>query len=356
MACCGAKQTIFHSQFLNKKPHWLTVQGMGGKGGHFPNSKFFEPMKTHFSSLQNQLSYLLLLALIAFSQASCDAQAKGDQYLVNIDKKGVILDGYDPVAFFTDSKPVMGNPAIQSTWHEATYQFASEEHKSLFDAMPEKYAPQYGGYCGYAVSLGHLAPIDVNYWSILDGRLILQHNQKASDGWNKNPMSLSLADKYWPKLLSKKGKPIVPDEEKKYLVNLNGEGFIAEGYDVVAYFTEGKPVKGDPAFVKLYNGAFYAFASEEHKQMFGADPMKYMPQYGGYCAYAMSLNKLRPIDPNLFQFVNGRLMLQHSTDALEKFSKDEQGNTMKADKYWPKQVEKKAGKQLAGQFDKPAKK
>ncbi len=309
-------------------------------------------MKFYFSITKT----LLLLCMVALSQVPCSAQSKGGQYLVNIDKSGVLLDGYDPVAFFTDGKPVMGNAAIQSKWHEATYYFASDEHKKLFDAMPEKYAPQYGGYCGYAASLGHLAPIDVNFWSIIDGRLILQHNKKAADGWDKNPMSLRLADKYWPQLVDKKGKPIIPDEEKKYLVNVNEEGFIAEGYDVVAYFTDGKPVKGDPSIVKLYNGAFYSFASEEHKQLFGADPMKYLPQYGGYCAYAMSLNKLRPIDPNLFQFVNGRLMLQHSKDALEKFSKDEQGSTVKADKFWPKKVKKKAGKQVAGQFDAPAKK
>ncbi len=313
-------------------------------------------MKKQFAFFPYQLGFLLLMGMIAVSQISCDASAKGNRYLVNIDKKGVLLDGYDPVAFFTDNQPVMGKAAYQSTWHEATYYFAGEEHKKRFDAMPEKYAPQYGGYCGYAASLGHLAPIDVNFFSIIDGRLILQHNQKALDGWNKNPNSLQLADKYWPKLLGKKGKPIIPDEEKKFLVNVDDDGFIAEGYDVVSYFSDNKPVKGDPNIVKLYNGAFYSFASEEHKQMFGADPMKYMPQYGGYCAYAMSKNKLRPIDPKFFQFTDGRLMLQHSQDALDLFSEDIPGNTVKADGNWPRQVAKKAGKQAAGQFDEAVKK
>jgi YHS domain-containing protein len=313
-------------------------------------------MKANLFFNQQSLGCLLLLAMVSLTQISCDAQAKGNQYLVNIDKNGVILDGYDPVAFFTQNKPVKGNPSIAYSWHEATYHFSTEENKALFVANPQKYAPQFGGYCGYAVSLGHLAPIDVNYFSIIDGRLILQHNQKALDGWNKNPMSLQLADKYWPKLLGKKGKPVIPDEEKKFLVNVNDGGFIAEGYDVVAYFTDNKPVKGDPNIVKLYNGAFYAFATEEHKQMFGADPMKYMPQYGGYCAYAMSKNKLRPIDPQYFQFVDGRLMLQHSQDALDLFSEDIPGNTKKADENWPKQVKKKAGKQAAGQFDEAVKK
>ncbi len=310
-------------------------------------------MKTQISNWSFGL--LFLLGLLSVSLQSCDAEAKGDEYLVNIDNNGVILDGYDAVAFFTENKPVKGNPSFSHAWHEGTYHFASESNKQLFVADPDKYAPQYGAYCGYAVSLGHLAPIDVNYFSIIDGRLILQHNQKAFDGWNKNSSSLQLADKYWPALLHKKGKPIVPDEENKFLVNLNDDGFIAEGYDVVAYFTDNKPVKGDPNIVKLYNGAFYVFATEEHKQLFGSDPMKYMPQYGGYCAYALSQNKLRPINPKYFQFVDGRLMLQHSQHALDLFSEDIPGLTTQADANWPGLETKRAGKQDVGQYDEAAK-
>ncbi|MEZ4932766.1 MAG: YHS domain-containing (seleno)protein [Saprospiraceae bacterium] len=304
-------------------------------------------MKTQLFKITTFIFLVFLMGNTLFSQA----QLKMENYLVNTDKKGVLIDGYDPVAFFTENKPVKGNPAFNETWQEATYYFSSEENKLLFAANPEKYTPQFGGYCGYAVSLGHLAPIDVNYFSIINERLIFQHNQKALDGWNKNSNSLQLADKYWPQLLSKKGKPIVPDEEKKYLVNLNDEGFIAEGYDVVAYFTENKPAKGKPEFVKLYNGAFYAFSSEENKQLFGSNPEKYMPQYGGYCAYAMSRNKLRPIDPQYFQFVEGRLMLQHSQKAFDLFSENIPNNTKKADKNWPKQVAKKAGKLSVGEYD-----
>lgn len=296
----------------------------------------------------------LVIGAASTSLKTCDAKAKGSQYLVNIDSKGVLLDGHDPVAFFTENKPVKGKPAISYTWHEATYHFSSEENKALFVANPTKYEAQYGGYCGYAASLGHLAPVDVNFFDIIDGRLIFQHNQKAYDGWHKNPKSLELADKYWPQLLAQKGKPIVPDEEKKYLVNLNEEGFIAEGYDVVAYFTQNKPVKGKPDIVKLYNGAFYAFASEENKQLFGADPLKYMPQYGGYCAYAMSRDRLRPINPSIFEIVDGRLMLQHSNGAKKLFDEDIPGNTKLADSLWPKQVAERAGKVKVGEYDKPA--
>lgn len=308
-------------------------------------------MKTQFNSFSRFLFGCLLISFTATAQMSCDAEAGGDSYLVNIDKNGIILDGYDPVAFFTENMPVKGNPAIAHTWHDATYHFASDANKQLFVANPDKYAPQFGGYCGYAVSLGHLAPIDVNYFGVINGRLILQHNQRALDGWNNNPNSLQLADKYWPTLLDKKGKPIIPDEQKNFLVNVDDQGYIAEGYDVVAYFTQNKPVKGSADIVKLYNGAFYAFASEENKQLFGSDPEKYMPQYGGYCAYAVSRNKLRPINPKYFQFVEGRLMLQHSQSALDLFSEDIPGNTVKADKNWPGLISSRAGKQTAGQFD-----
>jgi YHS domain-containing protein len=123
----------------------------------------------------------------------------------------------------------------------------------------------------------------------------------------------------------------------------------------VAYFTQNKPVKGNPEIVKLYNGAFYSFSSEENKQLFGSDPEKYMPQYGGYCAYAVSRDKLRPINPKYFQFVDGRLMLQHSQNALDLFSEDIPGNTVKADSNWPGLVTERAGKQLAGHFDEAAK-
>ena len=130
------------------------------------------------------------------------------------------------------------------------------------------------------------------------------------------------------------------------LVNNTKSGFIAEGYDVVAYFTDGKPTSGNPAFTSTYKGSKYAFASAEHKQLFDADPEKYAPQFGGFCAYAVSIDRLRPIDPQYFQIVDGRLLLQHSQKALDLFSEDIPGSLKKADGYWPSIVTKKAGKPL----------
>lgn len=129
--------------------------------------------------------------------------------LVNVDRHGVILDGYDAVAFFTDHHPVKGDAAFNSQFGGATYYFASAEHKKLFDQEPAKYAPQFGAFCAYAVSRGRTAPIDVDTFSIVDGRLLLQHNAKAVRLWSTDVKSnLGKADKYWPRVEGHDGKQI----------------------------------------------------------------------------------------------------------------------------------------------------
>lgn len=150
---------------------------------------------------------ILFLALATSLMAS--GQKYNGHYLNNVDANGVIIDGYDPVAFFTDNKPVKGDPQFSYTYEEAVYHFASQEHLDLFKANPEKYKPQFGAWCAYAVSLGRTAPIDVNTFSIVDGRLVIQHNQRAVNGWSKDPEgNLKLADKYWPRVTENGGKQI----------------------------------------------------------------------------------------------------------------------------------------------------
>ena len=83
---------------------------------------------------------------------------------------GIALDGYDPVAFFSVKKPVHGDPGITATHEGATYLFSSEENRDLFQGDPEKYAPQFGGYCAYGVSVNALFPVDVSTWQIRDGK------------------------------------------------------------------------------------------------------------------------------------------------------------------------------------------
>lgn len=143
--------------------------------------------------------------------------------------------------------------------------------------------------------------------------------------------------------------------EAKPLVNVNKQGVLVDGYDVVAYFTDGAPLQGSAEFSSSHGGATYWFASAEHKAQFDADPARYAPAFGGFCAYAVSRKGLRPIDPAIFHFVEGRLFLQHTKKAYDLFERDEPGNTKRAYANWPGLEKKKAKKFRPGQFDKPVK-
>lgn len=258
-----------------------------------------------------------------------------EKVLVNVDDNGVALQGYDPVAYFTDGKPVKGDPAHRSAAGGATYQFATAAHKAMFDADPKKYEPQFGGYCGYAASIDKVSPISVDYWQVLDGRLVLQHNKKAWDLWNKDvPGNLKKADANWSGLVARNGEPA------RVLVNTDDAGLAIQGYDPVAYFTDGKPVMGSPAFATEYGGARYWFASAAHEEMFKRDPAKFAPRFGGFCGYAASINKVSPIDPAIFQIIDGRLVLQHTEEAYRLFNENAQASLARAETNWPGLVQR----------------
>lgn len=281
------------------------------------------------------------------------------QPLLNVDDHGVVIDGYDPVGYFTDKKATPGSAEFQSKYNGLIYYFTSSDHKSLFDSNPSKYEVQFGGFCAYAVSQGHVSPINPNFCVVQKDdkgvdRLICQHNQKASDLWNKNPNGLLTdAYKYWPAVEKNGGKQIPIKGVEHFYINLDENGLANQGYDVVAYHSDNKAVRGDVKFTEWFHGAKYLFTSKEHQELFRNNPRQYLPQYGGFCAYAMSLGKVRPVNPEIFSIEGGRLLLQHTKEAYDLFYKDVQNNIVKADTKWPGVEKKKAGQKV--KFDKPAK-
>jgi len=204
-----------------------------------------------------------LVAVLSLAGAALADQTPDHKVLVLKNKDGAAILGYDAVAYFTDDKPAKGNPKFQSEYEGAKYYFASAEHKALFDANPAKYAPAYGGYCGYAASIDRLSPISPEWFQIIDGRLILQHNKKATDKFNADQKgNIVKADQNWPGLVVRNGTG------GKALVFTDKKGVALEGYDPVGYFTDGKPAKGDPKIEATFNGALYHFVSQEHREIF----------------------------------------------------------------------------------------
>jgi hypothetical protein len=111
------------------------------------------------------------------------------------------IDGYDTVAYFTQGKPVEGEKKFQFTWLDANWRFASQENLDLFKAMPEKYAPQYGGWCAYAMSdEGRTVRIDNDAWHIHKGKLYLNYSISVQNAWLEDKLtSIVQADGYYPK-------------------------------------------------------------------------------------------------------------------------------------------------------------
>lgn len=118
------------------------------------------------------------------------------------------------------------------------------------------------------------------------------------------------------------------------------DGIALRGYDVVAYFTLGRPTPGKAEFSHAWKGATWRFATAEHRDAFKADPMKYAPQYGGYCAYGVSQGYAVPVDPTAWRIVNGKLYLNFNAGVQSKWAQDIPGYVDTADRQWPAVLKK----------------
>jgi YHS domain-containing protein len=115
--------------------------------------------------------------------------------------RGIAIEGTDPVAYFTDGKPVAGSKEFELEWNGATWRFASAAHRDQFRADPERFAPQYGGYCAWAVGHGHTAKTDPDAWAIVGGKLYLNYDREVQKQWlPEKERWIEAADENWPRL------------------------------------------------------------------------------------------------------------------------------------------------------------
>jgi hypothetical protein len=118
-------------------------------------------------------------------------------------------------------------------------------------------------------------------------------------------------------------------------INLDGNGLALGGYDPVAYFDGGKPTHGVEAIFASYDGARYLFATAAHRSAFLANPKKYVPEFGGFCAVGTSFGEKVGADPETGEVVNGKLYVNYNQKALDLFNKDQSGTITKAKSNWP---------------------
>ena len=142
-----------------------------------------------------------LNAVFAQDEPSIHGTRKADPVF---QEHGLAIRGFDPVAYFDQQKPLKGKKEFEYRYRGASWRFSSADNRERFSNDPEKYAPQYGGYCAYGMSHGYAAPIDPEAWSIIEGKLYLNYNLDIQSEWNKNiPGYILKANENWPRIPKK---------------------------------------------------------------------------------------------------------------------------------------------------------
>jgi YHS domain-containing protein len=128
---------------------------------------------------------------------------------LNVDKQGVAIKGFDPVAYFTDGAPLEGTNKFTATYKGATYHFANAKNRDAFKANSEKFVPQYGGFCAMGVALGKKLDGDPQAWRVVDNKLYLNVNKEVQKKWLEDvPGNLKKADSEWPQVSNKAPKDL----------------------------------------------------------------------------------------------------------------------------------------------------
>lgn len=127
---------------------------------------------------------LIVFISIGAVLAACSTSETGVG--INTNKDGVALRGFDAVAYFAVDNAVKGDGKYEYVWNGAKWLFSSEENMKKFQANPEAYAPQFGGYCSFAVSEGYTADGDPEAWKVVDGKLYLNYNKEVKAKWEQN--------------------------------------------------------------------------------------------------------------------------------------------------------------------------
>ena len=144
--------------------------------------------------------FALAFLLVSVGVILSGRQAPG----INVERSGLALHGYDAVAYLTKGAAVKGRTEFEHRWQNALWRFESREHRDRFAQSPEQYAPQFGGYCAWAVSRGYTADIDPEAWRVIDGKLYLNYSKRVQRRWEQDVAgNIAKGHANWPGVLSK---------------------------------------------------------------------------------------------------------------------------------------------------------
>lgn len=246
------------------------------------------------AGLAAALAFALAARLTAQDQTPPAAKvpARADVAELNLAKGALAIDGWDPVAYFTEGggKPQKGKDEFQFVHRGVTYRFASKAHLDTFRATPDRFEPAYGGWCAYAMADGRKVEVDPESFLIQDGELLLFYNGFFSNtrkAWHKEGAE-KLRDK-----ANKEWTRVHPTAERDLSNWILVDGVALGGNDPVALAaSEGPTVKpGQAQFAWTYKGVTYRFADEASRTRFRAEPARFEPALGGRDAIELATGK-----------------------------------------------------------------
>lgn len=296
----------------------------------------------------NRLTVIALLAVMPFTAVapvlaeapasaarapnSADAGAVGANYTIALG-----LSGYSPVSYLDNNRAEPGSPRFAAEYQGVTYFLASEAQRRAFLAAPERYLPAYGGYCAFGCSVNTKLIPDPTSFRVINGRTHLFLKNAEVDAlalWNEAAPAeaQAKADRFW--MSQARSRAYINGR------NVPASGIALEGYSPVSYFTAGRPELGDPRFSVEYNGVIYHLTSAEQLALFNANPAKYEPQCGGWCAFGMSVQDKFPVDPTSFRIVDGKLFLFLNNEQVQAANLWDKGDSesliSRAQAHWKK--------------------
>ncbi|HRW51933.1 MAG TPA: YHS domain-containing (seleno)protein [Phycisphaerae bacterium] len=247
------------------------------------------------------------------------------------------LQGYSPVSYVENHRADPGSPRFSAEHDGVTYFFVNGPQRDRFLADPERFIPAYGGYCAFGCAVEGLFTPDPTSFKVVEGRTYLFLKNDSIDTkmlWEKeNPDEVRRkADAFWASRL----------RSRAYVGarNVPASGVALDGYSPVSYFTAGRAERGDPAFQAEHEGVTYYLTSAAQVEAFRKSPERYVPAFGGWCAFGMSVEDKFPVDPTSFRIVNDRLLLflkNENVDAKALWDAGDAASLLpKAEAHWAK--------------------
>ena len=247
------------------------------------------------------------------------------------------MSGYSPVSYIEHNRAEPGSPRYATEHDGVTYFFTDDSQRRTFMRDPGQFLPAYGGYCAFGCSVDSKFVPDPTSFKVIDGQthlFLMNAEVDARMLWSEaDPAAVrARADEFWA------GQ----SRSRAYINarNVPASGVGLDGYSPVSYFTTGGPEKGDPAFAVEHRGVIYYLTSAAEVEMFTADPDRFEPQCGGWCAFGMAVEDKFPVDPSSYRVIGDRLYVflnNEQVDALDLWSQGEERDLLaKAHAHWKK--------------------